>query len=181
MNSTTATSGRSAAALLCALLSSSCVDGLDDPSPTDGNRAHGSLGVDECVPESELCDGVDNDCDGVVDERITNCSTAEVPGPPPADDEAPPEVPADFPEHPSSRVPPLDRWPAGCVDGDRDGVPTCSESVSFPTDCDDEDSEIGPGASELCDGIDQDCDGVIDERITSCPTAEIPGPPPARR
>ena len=41
------------------------------------------------------------------------------------------------------------------VDVDGDGFPTTE-------DCDDEDASISPSAAELCDGIDNNCDGAID-------------------
>ena len=45
-------------------------------------------------------------------------------------------------------------------DQDRDG----SEAVEFGgTDCDDADPQIGPHAEEVCDGVDNNCDGQIDE------------------
>jgi hypothetical protein len=40
------------------------------------------------------------------------------------------------------------------LDGDRDGVP-------LPDDCDDEDPTVFPGASESCNGVDDDCDGDV--------------------
>jgi hypothetical protein len=39
------------------------------------------------------------------------------------------------------------------VDADADGFDTT-------TDCDDTNASIHPGASDPCDGVDQDCDGV---------------------
>ena len=60
----------------------------------------------------------------------------------------------------------LGLWLLGCddkgtafVDGDGDGV-------SASVDCDDADAAISPGAPEVCDGIDNDCDGLTDEDPT---------------
>lgn len=49
------------------------------------------------------------------------------------------------------------------------------DGVSAPTDCDDTDASIRPGASDLCeDGIDADCDGI--DPACDTPTMPIDGP-----
>lgn len=48
-----------------------------------------------------------------------------------------------------------------CLDEDNDGYgvgPGCTAR-----DCDDTNGDIYPGAPEVCDGVDNDCDGVIDD------------------
>jgi len=39
--------------------------------------------------------------------------------------------------------------------------------VADNTDCNDGDSAVNPGATELCDGVDNNCDGNIDEGLTT--------------
>jgi len=61
------------------------------------------------------------------------------------------------------------------VDRDRDGhsaVYTDGELVpELSEDCDDDSSKTHPGAEEICDGEDNDCDGEVDEGLL---TVEIP-------
>ncbi len=84
---------------------------------------------------SEVCDGVDNDCDGSVDVGSPDGDVYY------ADDD-------------------------GDGYGDADNSAFLCEGtsgyVSDDTDCDDSDASINPGASEVCDGEDNDCDGDID-------------------
>ena len=43
-----------------------------------------------------------------------------------------------------------------------------NDSFKAPADCDDNDNTIYPGAPELCDGLDNDCDNDIDEDVVAC-------------
>jgi hypothetical protein len=62
--------------------------------------------------------------------------------------------------------------PSGCVDADGDGVPKyCSFNAPTQLDCDDANPNAHPGATETCDGIDNDCNGTIDDGVgaPACP------------
>ena len=104
----------------------------------------------------ELCDGVDNDCDGVVPAAELD---GDGDGVPPCDgdcDDADPLVFAGAPELCNG----LDEDCDGAVppdeaDADTDGSRVCDG------DCDDGDSATWPGALETCDGLDNDCDGAL--------------------
>jgi gliding motility-associated-like protein len=85
--------------------------------------------------ETEVCDSIDNDCSGIVDDNLEY---------------------SDY-----------------YVDADQDGFGSdnvmsfCADPgdgyVTIDGDCNDEDETINPLAEDICDGIDNNCDGVLDE------------------
>ena len=117
-----------------------CTDADEDGScdDVDCDDADASVHPDA----EEVCDDLDNDCDNEVDE-----------------DDA------------------VDA-PTWYEDADNDGFGNGESSATaceppsgwvaedLATDCDDDDATIFPGADETCDGVDQDCDGEIDEDAT---------------
>ena len=104
---------------------------------TDCNDVDATINPDAI----EVCDGVDNDCDGVIDPSDSSDAST---------------------------------WYAD-VDGDGYGdadatALACDASdgwVADATDCDDSDAAVNPAATEVCNGIDDDCDGVIDPSDSS--------------
>ncbi|WP_343747271.1 MopE-related protein [Fluviicola sp.] len=57
----------------------------------------------------------------------------------------------------------------GYGDSDASGVVSCTPitgSVTNNEDCDDSNDQVNPAATEVCDGVDNNCDGNIDEGFT---------------
>ncbi|MDP6947314.1 MAG: MopE-related protein, partial [Myxococcota bacterium] len=102
-------------------------------------------------PVDETCNGLDDDCDGAADD----------------DDED---------------VEDTESW---YQDGDQDGygapdirVDACTQPsghVDNDEDCDDEEATTYPGATEQCDGLDNDCDDEIDDGMGSAWYADLDG------
>ena len=51
-------------------------------------------------------------------------------------------------------------------DRDGDGFTSIGSTSGSADDCNDNDFAINPGAVEICDGLDNNCDGQIDEGLT---------------
>jgi hypothetical protein len=126
-----------------------------DPGPADDCDLDGDPDASDCADADpavhagvpEICNGVDDDCDTLVDA---------------ADPSVDPST---------ERLWYLD------LDGDGFGSAALASSCSPPPgaadnglDCDDTDDARSPGADERCNGLDDDCDAVVDEEPADAPT-----------
>ncbi len=86
----------------------------------------------------EICDGLDNNCDGQIDEGVKTAFYRD------ADNDG--------------------------YGNPVDSILACSLPAGYAntnTDCDDNNASVHPGAAEINDGIDNNCNGEIDETFTS--------------
>ena len=94
----------------------------------------------------EVCDGLDNNCDGETDGGVLNTYFADADG--------------DGFGDPAATIAACDL---------PDGYATNNQ------DCDDNNPDIFPGATEVCDGLDNNCDGETDEGVLNTYFADADG------
>jgi hypothetical protein len=123
-------------------------DDFDQDADGEGASAFGGEDCDDLDPAvnllaSETCDGVDQDCDGLVDEGVTTAYYVDADGDGYGD-------PAS--EHDACAPDP------GDLTDDRD--------------CDDTDAAVNPAGTEIAhDGVDEDCDGAADDVLAATETS----------
>lgn len=145
-----------------------------DPSVIDAGRADaGPPGRCEVDPDRDGDGYDDHECGG----DDCNDTQAQVhPGAPEICDPADPaSLTRDENCNAGDQGLPMDRSP---IDEDGDGFVriACSNgSMAAPVDCDDTQATVHPGALELCDGIDNDCDGVVDDGASEPVFADCDG------
>lgn len=123
-----ATSSCNASFASCSGIVDSDADGVIDPLDCNDQNADIHPGA------SELCDGLDNDCDGLIDEGAQALWYHDADG---------------------------DGF--GDLSVTSTACPSPPGFVSGYGDCDDTDPLVNPGAVEVCDGLDNDCNGYVDD------------------
>tara|TARA_R110002110_G_scaffold15567_4_gene69534 strand:- start:8394 stop:10334 length:1941 start_codon:yes stop_codon:yes gene_type:complete len=86
---------------------------------SDCDEEFNDICVGSITQQPEECDGLDNNCNGLIDDGLS-----------------------------------FDN------DGDRHNAP---DSCLHPTDCDDSTAQVHPDHPEVCDGLDNDCNGEVDD------------------
>jgi hypothetical protein len=111
---------------------------VDEATDADGD---GYAEADDCDDldadthpgATEVCDELDNNCDGAVDEGVTTTFYGDQDG---------------------------DGW--GAADRPVEACAQGADMATEPGDCDDANAAVNPDATEVCNGLDDDCDGDTD-------------------
>jgi hypothetical protein len=136
---------------VCNGLDDDCNGVIDNGNPGGGAACNTGLlgvcaagttvcaaGMNKCaenvLPSAEVCDGLDNNCNGSIDEGVLTTYYRD-------------------------------------ADGDGFGnagltTQACSQPAGYvanTTDCNDSNAAVHPGAAEVCNGIDDNCNGSVDE------------------
>lgn len=129
----------------------------------DGHGTEGDAGVLRCDPPAgyvitdddcddsdatvfpgalDRCDGIDNDCNNLIDETQTYYFDGDGDG-------------------------------FGDINASVEGCAPGADYVAYSGDCDDQSTQSYPGAIEICDGLDNDCDGQTDDADLSVQGQQI--------
>jgi hypothetical protein len=102
----------------------------------------GNIVEPEVTPQPEVSDGIDNDCDGQTDEGTElDCNDSD-----------------------PSTIDTYDAETNSCSNEPDPSFDADGDTYTIAQgDCDDTNASIYPAAIEVVDGVDNDCDGDIDE------------------
>ena len=142
------------------------VDGDFDGSPSCDDCDDAEAAINPSA--TEVCDGVDNDCNAVIDEGFDTDGDGETTCAGDCDD-GDPAINTSATEACDAADNDCDGLVDLGFDQDGDGVTTCGPdgdpSSPADNDCDDIVASTCPSAPELCDAVDDDCDGAVDAQF----------------
>ena len=141
----------------CAVGQGACLRvGIVQCNPQGGTTCSATAGL----PVAEICDGIDNDCDGVADENLSCACNVQ------------PEICDGVDNNCNGKADEGFNVGQSCLVGtgacQRVGVILCTNGGA--TQCS---ATAGIPAVETCNGIDDDCDGVVDNGLNCACNSQI--------